>query len=175
MEASLTWRLLTELLPPDLALSVRTHLLNPGAPFQVYKHAALAQVQTWLASLAPVAQPVVDKALALAVENQGVTGIVALLCLLTAVVVVMNWVRRLILWWTRLVMRVVFWSVVVVVLAWVLRRGVAESVMDAVVFGGKVVGYLSVLKDFWWQEYERYEAREGTSRHGGAGRASGRR
>jgi hypothetical protein len=160
MDASLTSRLLTELLPPDLALSVRTHLLNPRAPFQIYKQALLAQLQAWVSALTPHVQPLVDKLLALVFDNQGVTGIVALLCLLTAVVVVMNWIRRLILWWTRLVLRLVFWSAVVVLLAWVWNRGVMESVADAAVVGGRVAGYLGVLKDFWWQEYERYEARE---------------
>ncbi|KID66561.1 hypothetical protein MAN_04842, partial [Metarhizium hybridum] len=170
MDASLTSRLLTELLPPDVALSVRTHLLNPRAPFQIYKQAAVAQAQAWLAALAPVVQPLADRVLAVAVENQGVTGLVALLCVVTATVVVMNWVRRLIMWWTRLVMRVVFWSAAAALLAWVCNRGVVESVTDAVVLGGRVVGYLGVLKDFWWQEYERYEAREGGSSGYGEGR-----
>ncbi|EFY90823.1 hypothetical protein MAC_03186 [Metarhizium acridum CQMa 102] len=174
MDASLTSRLLTELLPPDLALSVRTHLLNPRAPFQIYKQAAAAQVQTWLASLAPVVRPLADKVLAVAVENQGVTGLVALLCVVTATVVVMNWIRRLVLWWTRLVVRVVFWSAAVVLLAWVWNRGVMESARDAAVLGGRVVGYLAVLRDFWWQEYERYEAREGRSSGHGARTGRGR-
>ncbi|KAG6316002.1 hypothetical protein E4U22_007434 [Claviceps purpurea] len=37
MAASLTSRLLTELLPPDLAASLRQHLFNPRAPLQIYK------------------------------------------------------------------------------------------------------------------------------------------
>ncbi|KHO00115.1 uncharacterized protein MAM_02038 [Metarhizium album ARSEF 1941] len=145
MHASLTSRLLTELLPPEVAVSVRTHLLDPRA----------------LASLGPVVQPLADRTAAAVADNQGVTGLVALLCAVTAVVVVMNWIRRLILWWARLVARVVFWSAAAALLAWVCNRGVVESLRDAAVVGGRVAGYLAVLKDFWWQEYERYEAREG--------------
>ncbi|KAG5975901.1 hypothetical protein E4U58_006893 [Claviceps cyperi] len=37
MAASLTSRLLTELLSPDLAASLRQHLFNPRAPLQIYK------------------------------------------------------------------------------------------------------------------------------------------
>lgn len=176
MDASLTSRLLTELLPPDLAVSVRTHLLNPRAPFQIYKQALLTQINNTISSLMPYLQPIIDKLFAIIVENQGVTGFVVLLCLMTAVVVVLNWIRRLILWWTRLVMRMVFWSAVVVVLAWVWNRGVMESVKDGVVVGSKVMGYLAVLKDFWLQEYERYEARgEGRTGYGmGGGKGRGR-
>ncbi|KAG6016484.1 hypothetical protein E4U41_004428 [Claviceps citrina] len=173
MAASLTSRLLTELLPPDLAASVRQHLLNPRAPLQTYKRAATWQLQRALASLQPHLQPVLDRILALAVDNQGVMGVVVLLTLLTGAVVVMNWVRRLVMWWTRLAMRAVLWAGLVLALAWLWNRGVWESVRDGAVVGGKVVGYLAVLRDFWVQEYERYEA-NGSRGRGTRGRSAGR-
>ncbi|GAO17805.1 uncharacterized protein UV8b_02096 [Ustilaginoidea virens] len=158
MDASLSSRLLMELLPPHVATFAQQHLLNPRAPFQIYSQKAVSQLHVFLASLVPHVQPLLDRVAAAMVENQGVTGFVTLVLLMTAVVVVMNWIRRLVLWWTRLVMRVVFWTVVAAVLAWVWNRGVMESARDAVVLGAKVVGYLAVLKDFWMAEYKRYEA-----------------
>ncbi|QPH01192.1 hypothetical protein C2857_005391 [Epichloe festucae Fl1] len=173
MAASLTSRLLTELLPPDLAASVRQHLLNPRAPLQIYKQEAWSRAQRALASLQPYIQPVLDKTISLIVDNQGVTGVVVLLTVVTVMVVVMNWIRRLIMWWTRLMVRAMFWAGVVLALAWVWNRGVVESVRDGVVFVSKAVGYLAVLKDFWMQEYERYEA-NGSRGRGTRGRSSGR-
>ncbi|KAK2589798.1 hypothetical protein QQS21_012524 [Conoideocrella luteorostrata] len=177
MAASITSRLLTELLPPDLAASVRQHLLDPRAPFQIYTQALASQLQGLLSSLSPYVQPMVDRALAAMVDNQGATGLVVLLVLMTAVVVVMNWIRRLVMWWTRLVMQGVFWAGVVLALAWVWNRGVLESVRDAVVLASKVLGYLAVLKDFWMEEYERYEANgsgSGSGSGSGFGAARGR-
>ncbi|KAG6011700.1 hypothetical protein E4U43_008163 [Claviceps pusilla] len=174
MAASLTSRFLTELLPPDLAASVRQHLLNPRAPLQIYKRQLSLHIQRALESLQPHLQPLLDKFTELVVDNQSIMGMVLLLALLTGVVVVMNWIRRLIMWWTRLAMRAVFWACVVLVVAWVWNRGVWESVRDGVVVGGKVVGYLAVLKDFWMQEYERYEA-NGSRGRGTRGRSSYRR
>ncbi|KAG5921335.1 hypothetical protein E4U42_005882 [Claviceps africana] len=171
MAASLTSRLLTELLPPDLAASVRQHLLNPRAPLQIYKRQLSWQLQRAMTSLQPHIQPLLDRLAALVVDNQSLMGMVVLLALLTGLVVVMNWIRRLVMWWTRLAMRAVFWAGVVLVVAWVWNRGVWESVRDGVVVGGKIVGYLTVLKDFWMQEYERYEA-NGSRGRGTRGRSS---
>ncbi|OAA33034.1 hypothetical protein AAL_00499 [Moelleriella libera RCEF 2490] len=170
MDASLFSRLVAELLPPSLANSVRNHLLNPRGPLQFYKRQLSTQMRSLTASLQPHVQPVLDRILALAVENQGITGMVALVVLMTVVVVVMNWIRRLIMWWTRIVARAMFWAGVVVLLAWIWERGVMESVRDGVVVGGKVVGYLAVLKDFWMAEYQRYEADGSAGRPSSSGR-----
>lgn len=160
MDASLTSRLLTELLPPDLADTVRQHLLNPRAPLQIYRQKAFTYAQSAVSAANPYVQPLADRFLSLVVDNQGVTGVVVLLAAVTAVVIVMNWLRRLVMWWTRLVMRMMFWAVVVVLVSWVWNRGVMESARDGVVLVSKVAGYLSVLKDVWLEEYDRYEGQQ---------------
>ncbi|KAG6225702.1 hypothetical protein E4U25_008183 [Claviceps purpurea] len=53
MAASLTSRLLTELLPPDLAASLRQHLFNPRAPLQIYKRQLSWYLHRGLASIQP--------------------------------------------------------------------------------------------------------------------------
>ncbi len=47
---------------------------------------------------------------------------------------------------------------------------------NAVVLGGKVVGYLAVVRDVWVAEYNRYEGQQNTGYRaaGGRGRSSGR-
>ncbi|UNI14710.1 hypothetical protein JDV02_001311 [Purpureocillium takamizusanense] len=179
--SSLTSRLLTELLPPDMAASVRRHVLHPSSPVQSLARAASARAQSLFAStLAPALEPLADWAARALADNQGLAGLVAALAAVTAVVVVMNWLRRLVLWWTRVVLRLTLWGLVALLLSWVWSRGVMESVRDAVVVAGKVAGYLAVVRDVWVAEYNRYEGqqnvgyRTGGSGGGGRGRSSGR-
>ncbi|KYK59965.1 hypothetical protein DCS_01099 [Drechmeria coniospora] len=166
-DTSAVARLLAELLPPDLATSVRRHVLDPSSPLRTGARQAGEQAQALLAGLMPHVAPVGDWALRVIADNQGIAGLALLLAVLTVVVVVMNWLRRLVVWWTRLALRLVFWSVVVAVAAWVWNRGVVESLEDALDVGGRVVGYAAVLKDVWLAEYHRYESQQ-NSGYGGA-------
>ena len=61
------------------------------------------------------------------------------------------------------------------------QRGLYETTRDLVVIGGKIGGYLAVLKDVWMAEYERYSEAQnvggpgvGRGMGGGRGRSSGR-
>ncbi|KAJ6446114.1 nuclear pore assembly and biogenesis domain-containing protein [Purpureocillium lavendulum] len=175
MDASLTSRLLTELLPADVAASVRRHMLHPSSPLQTVARAATARAQGLAAALAPHVAPLADWAAGVVADNQGLAGLAVLLAVVAAVVVVMNWLRRLVMWWTRVVFRLTLWALVAVLVAWVWQRGVMESVRDAVVVGGKVAGYLAVVRDVWVAEYNRYEGQQNMGyRTGGRGRSSGR-
>lgn len=106
-------------------------------------------------------------------ENQGVVGSAIGLLLLALAVIVLNWIRRIMLWWTRLTMRIATWAAVIALAAWVYERGVFESVKDVVVVGSKVGGYLAVLKEVWLDEYNKYEAQQGMGGRS-AGRGRGR-
>ncbi|POR31996.1 hypothetical protein TPAR_07820 [Tolypocladium paradoxum] len=169
MDASLTSRLLTELLPPDVAASVRQHLLHPSSPFQAYKRLAAEQGARLLSALRPLA----DWALQCVADNQGAAGLLVLLALLAALLVVVSWVHRFVLWWTRLALRVVFWAVAGALGAWVWNRGVVESARDAVDAVASVVGYLAVLRNVWLAEYDRYEGQQNRG-YGDRGRGRGR-
>ncbi|KAF4983494.1 hypothetical protein FZEAL_1117 [Fusarium zealandicum] len=70
-------------------------------------------------------------------------------------------------------MRIATWAVLFALAAWIWERGVFESARDMAVAGGKVVGYLAVIKDVWLEEYNRYEAQQGVA--GSTGASSGRR
>lgn len=98
---------------------------------------------------------------------------IASLVVLATVVIILNWIRRLLMWWTRMAMRIATWAFLLALAAWIWERGVFESARDMAVMGGKIVGYLAVIKDVWLQEYDRYEAQQGMA--GTRGTASGRR
>jgi hypothetical protein len=164
--------LLTALLPPELAESVQKHILHPRSPVQILARNVLAQAQNILDTVAPILEPIFDRVMILLAENQGLVGVIASLVVLATVVIILNWIRRLLMWWTRMAMRIVTWAFMFALAAWIWERGVFESARDMTVIGAKIVGYLTVIKDVWLQEYDRYEAQQGMA--GTRGPASGR-
>ncbi|KAH7170832.1 hypothetical protein EDB81DRAFT_181106 [Dactylonectria macrodidyma] len=169
---SLTLHLLSAFLPADLVATINNHILDPSSPVQVLQRGAVAQLQHLLSAAYPVLQPLFERLLDAMAENQGLVGVIASLLVLATVLVVLNWIRRLLMWWTRLALRVASWAALVAIAAWVWDRGVFESARDVAVGGGKIVGYLAFLKDVWVDEYNRYEAQQGMA--GAQGRSSGR-
>ncbi|KAK7426407.1 hypothetical protein QQZ08_007162 [Neonectria magnoliae] len=169
---SLTTHLLSAFLPADLVDSIHTHVLHPHAPLQVLKRNAIIQAQRAFNAAWPLVQPLFERLLDAMAENQGLVGVIASLLVLATVLVVLNWIRRLLLWWTRLTLRIVSWAAVIAAAAWIWDRGVFTSARDVAVVGGKIVGYLALLKDVWVDEYNRYEAQQGMG--GAPGRSSGR-
>ncbi len=169
MDAStLLMPLLAQFLPPEATQWIRSNILDSRSPFQLYKHQALAYARQAFDALYPLVRPLIDRA----AQNEGALGFAALLALLVAVFVVISWVHRMVMWWTRLAMRAVFWAAVLAVVAWAWQRGPLESARDAVVVGSKLFGFLAGIKDVWVEEYRRYDAQQtmGSTR----GRSSGR-
>jgi hypothetical protein len=145
MDETLATQLLASFLPPDIVALIDTHLLDPQSPVQAIKRQALAQARRSADVVLPLLQPLVDRALSLLAEHQGALDMLVPLVVLITTLVVLNWVRRIILWWTRLAFRAVFWAAVVAMAAWVWNRGVLVSARDASVVGAKVMGYVAVL------------------------------
>ncbi|TFB06117.1 hypothetical protein CCMA1212_001897 [Trichoderma ghanense] len=156
MDETLATQLLTSLLPPNIATLIQTHILSPSSPLQTLKRHLLLQA----AHLQPLADRLLDKLS----SHQAALDVLLPLATVVATVVVLNWIRRLVLWWTRLVFRAFFWAMVALFVAWVWNRGFLESARDAAVLGAKVAGYVAVLKDVWVDEYKRYEGQQASGK-----------
>ncbi|OLN81118.1 hypothetical protein CCHL11_09703 [Colletotrichum chlorophyti] len=156
-DPSLANFLLRSVLPPDAADFIHKNAFHPSSPLQTLKRHALAAASRAADELYPYLAPAVDATLAFLHDSPELVSFAALLALLAATVVVLNWIRRLVAFWTAVVLRLAFWGFVVVVVAAVVQRGVWESARDAVVIGGKVAGFAAAAKDVWVSEYKRYE------------------
>ncbi|KAJ4144936.1 hypothetical protein LMH87_003803 [Akanthomyces muscarius] len=148
--------LVTSLLPPDKAAFVHHHVLRADAPLQVYFAAARASVTHSAGVVYPHVQPLVERLLAWTHASE-LGGVLVPLAILAVAVIVMNWIRRMLLWWTRLAVKAVLYATLAALGAWVWQRGLQASIRDVVVVGGKVAGYAAVVKEIWWREYRRYE------------------
>ncbi|KAL2178498.1 uncharacterized protein P884DRAFT_240302 [Thermothelomyces heterothallicus CBS 202.75] len=71
-------------------------------------------------------------------------------------------VRRVMLFWTRLAFRMLFWSAAALLASAVWQRGVERSARDAVVAASRLAGWLAGAADLFWHEYEK--AREAQAR-----------
>ncbi|KFH48092.1 hypothetical protein ACRE_010520 [Hapsidospora chrysogenum ATCC 11550] len=170
-----TSQALSALLPPEMVDYLYTHVLHPSSPVQSFLRSASLWIQHAVSAAIPIVGPLLDRLLDAMSEHQGATGLVVALAVVTAVVVIMNWVRRLVMWWTRLVARLTFWTVVVLVVAAVWQRGLMITARDLVVFASKILGYLAALRDVWVDEYNHYESQQRTGASGARGSRSSHR
>lgn len=161
MDTDTITRILGLLLPPQVTSYIHQHALRPDAPLQIYLAQAKIQAIRAADKAYPYIQPQVERLVGAMEGSPTASSVVVPLLILATAFVVLNWIRRMVMWWTRMALRAVFWATVVALAAWVWNRGVEESVRDAVVLGGKVVGYLAVVKDIWVAEYQRYEKQGG--------------
>ncbi|KAL7950625.1 hypothetical protein V8C42DRAFT_126236 [Trichoderma barbatum] len=164
MDGPLLKQFLASFLPPNAVALIDTHILDPRSPIQMLKRQALAQARRGASAVIPLVQPVAERGMAALAQHQGMLDVLLPLATVVATLVVLNWIRRLVLWWTRLVMRAVVWAALVALAAWVCNRGVLESARDAAVIGAKVMGYMAVLKNVWLDEYKRYEGQQASGR-----------
>ncbi|KAK0751595.1 hypothetical protein B0T18DRAFT_444049 [Schizothecium vesticola] len=146
----ITW-LANEALPPPLLAFLRDHLLDPSSPPQHL----LRRATPLLTHLVTLATPLLDRVAAALAASPDLVVLAFFLGVVIFVLQVLAYLRRLMMWWTRLAMRLAFWSAVVGVGAVVWRRGLEASVRDAVVIGGKVAGFAEGVKGVFWAEYKR--------------------
>jgi hypothetical protein len=117
----------------------------------------------------PFLEPLLDR-VARALNNSPDFVVLIFVLIVAAIVLqLLVWVRRVIMWWTNLAFRLVFWLCLGLFISMVWQRGFEASLRDAVVIGGKIMGYAAVVKDIWLREYRKYEAQTraggGTSRN----------
>ncbi|KAM0287758.1 hypothetical protein ACHAQH_000290 [Verticillium albo-atrum] len=145
------------LLSPETLDFLHSAALHPHSPVQIFKRHTAIKLQQALNIAYVFLAPLIDRALALLTASPGVVSLIAFISLLAAAWIVLGWIRRIMMFATRMVFRMVFWAAVVAVGSAVWRNGVFETFRDAVVVGGKIWGFLAVAKDVWVGELRRYE------------------
>jgi len=159
---------------PDTYLQfLHSYVLHQHAPFQALRRRAAAHAKEALAAAYPVVEPAMDRVARALHNSPDVVVLAFVVVLLVLVLQVLAWLRRLVVWWTRLAFRILFWACVVGLVAFVWQRGVEASLRDAVVLGSEVAGYLAAVRDIWVSEYRKYEAQGqapgGSRSRGGTG------
>lgn len=107
--------------------------------------------------MAPVVSPVAERLNQILVNSPDIVVLILVVLVFVLVIQVLAWIRRMVLWVTGLVIRLMFWAAVVAGVAWVYQRGPEATVRDGVVLVSKIAGYGASLRDVWLQEYQRYD------------------
>lgn len=155
-EPSLTTAL-EGLFSPETLEFIHKTTLHPHSPVQIFKRHSAVYLQKVLTIAYVFFAPAIDAMLAVLSRSPELASLAAFALSLAAAWVVLGWIRRLAAFATRLVLRAVFWSLVVALASVVVRNGFYETFKEAVVVAGKVVGFLAVAKDVWLRELRRYE------------------
>lgn len=156
---------ITALLSQKSLAAVNQHILNPSSPFQTLRRQFADLLSTlYNEIMSPVLRPVLDRATEALVNSPDIVVLGVIVLFLLLALQVLLWVRRMVAWFTALVLRLVFWAFVVAVVAVMWQRGPDQAVKDLAALVGMVSGYTALLyrytRDVWLREYERYEAQQ---------------
>ena len=102
------------------------------------------------ARLYPILLPYLNRTAVLAQDSPAILTVGILLLFLLMAMQVFNFVRRVMAFWLRRVMRVTFCGGIVMLGAAVYQRGMGRTAED-------VGGWAQEINDVWWREYRRWE------------------
>jgi len=141
------------------------HVLSPSSPLQTLRRQFADLLSTlYNEIMSPLLRPVLDRVTQALNNSPDVVIVAFAVVVLLLALQVLLWVRRVVAWFTALVLRLVFWSCAAAVVAAVWQRGPDQAAKDLAAFVGVVAGYAGLLyrytRDVWLREYERYEAQQ---------------
>ena len=132
-------------------------LYNSADPYIRPIRSAIYQLQV---RAYPIILPYLNRAAVLAQDSPGIITVGVLLLFLLIAMQILNFIRRVMMFWIRLITRVMFWGVVVLMVAAVWQRGVGRTVDDIAEWGRE-------LNEVWWREYRRWEGYQKQAQRGG--------
>ncbi|KAK1781091.1 hypothetical protein QBC45DRAFT_77595 [Copromyces sp. CBS 386.78] len=158
-------QLLTGVLPDPYLSLARQHLLSPDSTLQSFKRHIMSTVEAFISTLIPILQPLVERLTAYIYASPDVVILAGVLLLLVMVLQVLSWMRRVLMFFTRLAFTLVFWAGMAAVASWVYRRGVEQSASDAMFWASRASGYGLGIWNFFMTEWQRYEAQDKARGH----------
>ncbi|KAI0398515.1 hypothetical protein F5Y17DRAFT_454082 [Xylariaceae sp. FL0594] len=175
MDIDNTWVVtaLSGILPEQTFQILHDHVLHPSSTVRTVSSQAVLALQRAAAALQPVAAPVIDRGMRMLHDSPDIVFFGFLLTLLFLAFQVVMWVQRTISFFTRLAFRAVFWAFVGLALMAVWQRGPEAVARDLFVIGSRLVGYATVVKDIWLNEYQKYDAQTRTGSASSGSRSSG--
>lgn len=141
----------TALFSPATLRLAQTHLLSPSSTLQLLKHQALSL-------LAPIMNPLLQRLNALLTNSPDIVILFLLVLVFLVALQVLAWIRRMMLWLTGLLLRLLFWAAVVAGVAVAVQRGPEQTLRDLAWAGGAVAGFVAWVREYWQSEYKRYDS-----------------
>ncbi|KAK4127194.1 hypothetical protein N657DRAFT_669108 [Parathielavia appendiculata] len=143
-----------DFLPPGTLTTLQTYLLNPSSPLHNLRRSLTALAAEMLSLLTPL----LDYLAAFLSNSPTIVAATATLLIAVLILQILSIVKRIMLFWTRLAFRLMFYAVIGVAASIVWQRGVERTIRDAVVVGSQVGGWMAGVVSVWWEEYQRAQA-----------------
>jgi uncharacterized protein YggT (Ycf19 family) len=143
----------TSLQKSDYAIQA-LHIYNTADPYLRPIRRFIYQTQR---QVYPILLPYLNTAADLAHKSPAIITVGILLLFLLIAMQVLNFIRRVMVWWFKFVMRIAFWTVVVLIISAIWQRGLERTVRD-------LVGWGQELSEVWWREYRRWEGYQNQGR-----------
>ncbi|KAI0097359.1 hypothetical protein GGR51DRAFT_470205 [Nemania sp. FL0031] len=176
MEVDDTWILsaLQGILPEQTLQLLHDHVLHPSSTLRTISSHALFGMQRAALVLQPIVSPIAERSMRALQDSPDVVFFGFVLALLFMVFQIMIWVQRTISFFTRLAFRAVLWMFIGLAIMAVWQRGPEAVANDLVVVVRKLAVYVTIVKDIWLSEYQKYDAQTRASA-GTAGSLRGQR
>lgn len=111
--------------------------------------------------MAPLINPLLMRLNAMLTNSPDIVILFLLVMAILLAVQVLAWIRRMMMWITGLIFRLIFWSAVLAGVAVMVQRGPERTVSDLSALSGYLVEWASYVKGFWVGEYQRYDRARG--------------
>ncbi|KAH7383602.1 hypothetical protein BKA64DRAFT_712480 [Cadophora sp. MPI-SDFR-AT-0126] len=134
----------------DILQEYTIPLLNLFHTLEPYTRRPILTLHTLYTQYSPILIPYLDSLLRTLHTSPAILSLAALLLLLIIAMQILYFVRRVMMFWFRLVVRLVFWGVIGVLVAVVWQRGLERTLGDLVQWGGEV-------GDVWTREYRKWD------------------
>ncbi|OIW35465.1 hypothetical protein CONLIGDRAFT_710648 [Coniochaeta ligniaria NRRL 30616] len=152
---------------------LQEYVLQPDSTVAVIKRQLTGTLQKALGMMAPVLGPVFDRLTQALYSSPDIVVLGFFCVILLLVFQILSWLRRALVFWTRIAFRMAFYAGLVALAASVWQRGLEASWADAVSIGGMLLKYGGWVKDTWMNEYRKYEQQGQKTRGGYAGQQAG--
>lgn len=142
---------LLALFSPATLRLLQTHIYSPSSTLHLLKRQTLAL-------LAPIMNPLLMRLNALLTNSPDIVILFLLVLVFLVAIQVLAWIRRMMLWITGLLFRLMFWAAVIAGVAFAVQRGPEQTMRDLAWAGGAVAGFVAWVREYWQSEYKRYDS-----------------
>lgn len=158
------------ILPEETVQLIRDHVLSPQTPFQIVRRQVVLRLQQAFSVVYPLVMPLVNRVVEVLSDSPDFVVLGVLLAIVVVALQVVFLVHRIMMFWTRMAMRLVLWAAVGALVAVVWQRGPETAMRDVVVFVSKLVGYGSIVKQIWLTEYDKFSQQTNNAKRSGRSR-----
>ena len=145
-------------LPDHSVEFLQQHIFNPASTTQQLRRYILSTFQIAFNAMVVALSPLADRLIQALYNSPDVVVLIFFLVLLFILAQVALLVHRVMMFFTRLAYRLLFWATIAALAAVVWQIGPEATARYSIVIGSKIVGYLAGLVAVFQQEYQKYDA-----------------